>query len=306
MTQEVDWIPDETDVDLPSAARVYDYLLGGGHNFAADRAVGEIVLNVQPHGRQIASSNRAFLSRAVRYLVDRGITQFLDLGSGIPTVGNVHEVAQRVDPNCRIVYVDYDPVAVAHSRLMLKDNEGAAVVDADLTVPEQVLDSPEVRRLIDFTEPVGLLMVAVFHFVSDDKQPLDILRKYRAALPAGSYLALSHLTADQMPDESAAVVDAMRRSRDPMFFRNYPEVLAMFGGFELVPPGVVAASQWRGDQGDTSNQEGVYAGLARRDLTSRLVSTLSRWPGSLLSARGGPCCLASESMSHRVNLVSMG
>lgn len=264
MTQDVEWIPDEINVDLPSAARVYDYLLGGGHNFAADRAVGEIVLRVQPHGRQIASSNRAFLSRAVRHLVARGIKQFLDLGSGIPTVGNVHEVAQRADPDCRVVYVDYDPVAVAHSELMLRDNDHAAVVDADLTQAERVLDSPEVRRLIDFTEPVGLLTVAIFHFISDEKQPLDILRKYRSVLPPGSYLALSHLTADQMPAESAAVVEAMRESRDPMYFRSYPEVLAMFEGFELVPPGVVAASRWHGDQGDTSDQEGVYAGVGRK------------------------------------------
>lgn len=264
MTEDADWIPDEINVEVPSAARVYDYLLGGGHNFAADRAVGEVVLKVQPHGRQIASSNRAFLSRAVRYLVDRGITQFLDLGSGIPTVGNVHEVAQRANPDCRVVYVDYDPVAVAHSQLMLRGNDNAVVVDADLTQPERVLDSAEVHRYIDFTEPVGLLMVAIFHFISDEKKPLEILEKYRSVLPAGSYLALSHLTADQMPAESAAVVEAMRNSRDPMFFRSYPDVVAMFEGFELVPPGVVAASRWHGNQGDTSDQEGVYAGVGRK------------------------------------------
>ncbi|HVV24332.1 MAG TPA: SAM-dependent methyltransferase [Pseudonocardiaceae bacterium] len=264
MTEDADWIPDEINVEVPSAARVYDYLLGGGHNFAADRAVGEVVLKVQPHGRQIASSNRAFLSRAVRYLVDRGITQFLDLGSGIPTVGNVHEVAQRANPDCRVVYVDYDPVAVAHSQLMLRGNDNAVVVDADLTQPERVLDSAEVHRYIDFTEPVGLLMVAIFHFISDEKKPLAILEKYRSVLPAGSYLALSHLTADQMPAESAAVVEAMRNSRDPMFFRSYPDVVAMFEGFELVPPGVVAASRWHGNQGDTSDQEGVYAGVGRK------------------------------------------
>lgn len=264
MTGDADWIPDEIDMDVPSAARVYDYLLGGGHNFAADRAVGEVVLKVQPQGRQIASSNRAFLSRAVRYLVGQGITQFLDLGSGIPTVGNVHEVAQRANPNSRVVYVDYDPVAVAHSQLMLRDNKNAMVVDADLTQPERVLDSPEIHEFIDFSEPVGLLMVAVFHFISDEKQPLDILEKYRSVLVSGSYLALSHLTADQMPGESAAVVEAMRNSKDPMFFRGYPEVTAMFDGLELVPPGVVAASRWRGDQGDTSDQEGVYAGVGRK------------------------------------------
>jgi hypothetical protein len=264
MTQESTWVPAEINVEVPSAARVYDYLLGGGHNFSADRAVGEIVLRVQHNGRRIASSNRAFLSRAVRYMVDNGITQFLDLGSGIPTVGNVHEVAQRARPDCRVVYVDHDPVAVAHSRLMLDGVDQATVVDADITHPEQVLDSAAVRGLIDFDEPIGLLMVAIFHFVSNEKQPLDILAKYRSVLPGGSFLALSHLTADQMPSESAAVVEAMRDSRDPMFFRGYAEVLPMFEGFELVPPGVVTASRWRGDQGDTGGQEGVYAGVGRK------------------------------------------
>ncbi|HEX3648361.1 MAG TPA: SAM-dependent methyltransferase, partial [Pseudonocardiaceae bacterium] len=239
MTEDASWIPDEINVEVPSAARVYDYLLGGGHNFAADRTVGEVVLKVQPHGRQIAASNRAFLNRAVRYLVDQGITQFLDLGSGIPTVGNVHEVAQQANPDCRVVYVDYDPVAVAHSQLMLRDNDRATVIDADLAQPDQVLDSPALRRLIDFDEPVGLLMVAVFHFVPDEKNPADIVAKYRSVLPAGSYLALSHLTADQMPGESDAVVEAMRNSRDPMYFRSYAKIVPLFDGFDLVSPGVV-------------------------------------------------------------------
>jgi hypothetical protein len=264
MTEDANWIPDEINVEVPSAARVYDYLLGGGHNFAADRAVGDVVLRVQPQGRQIASSNRAFLNRAVRYLIDQGITQFLDLGSGIPTVGNVHEVAQRVNPDSRVVYVDYDPVAVAHSQLMLRGNDKAAVIDADLTQPERVLDSPELHRLIDFDEPVGLLMVAVFHFVPDDKHPGDIVAKYRSVLPAGSYVALSHLTADQMPGESDAVVEAMRNSRDPMYFRRYDEVTELFEGLELVDPGVVTASKWHSEEGDTSDQEGVYVGVGKK------------------------------------------
>jgi hypothetical protein len=264
MTNDVDWIPDEINVEVPSAARVYDYLLGGAHNFAADRAVGETVLKVQPHGRQIASSNRAFLTRAVRYLVEHGITQFLDLGSGIPTAGNVHEVAQSINPDSRVVYVDYDPVAVAHSELMLRGNANAVVIDADLCQPERVLDAPEVHRYIDFDQPVGLLMVAIFHFVSDEKRPLDILEKYRSAMPGGSYLALSHLTADQMPAESAAVVEAMKHSRDPMYFRSYTEVVDMFDGFELVAPGVVSASRWHNEAGDTSGQEGVYVGVGRK------------------------------------------
>lgn len=263
MTERTDWIPDDVDVDVPSAARVYDYLLGGAHNFAADRAVGAKVLEVQPQGREIASSNRAFLSRAVRYMVDQGITQFLDLGSGIPTVGNVHEVAQGIDPECRVMYVDFDPVAVAHSQLMLKDNTRATVLGADLCQPAQVLNASVTQQFLDLSKPIGLLMVAVFHFVSDERNPRDIVAAYRDALPSGSYLALSHLTADQMPAEMAGVVEAMKNSRNPMYFRTHDEIAALFDGFEWVEPGLVSASRWHREQ-DENNQEGVYVGVGRK------------------------------------------
>ncbi|MDQ2881548.1 MAG: SAM-dependent methyltransferase [Actinomycetota bacterium] len=265
MSEHVAWVPDRIDIELPSAARVYDYLLGGGHNFAVDRAVGEKVLQALPNGRQIASSNRAFLRRAVLYMIEQGITQFLDLGSGIPTVGNVHEVAQDANPMCRVVYVDNDEVAVAHSQLILKDNQNASVVAADLCQPATVLGAPAVKQLLDFSKPLGLLMVAVFHFVPDEKDPLGVLGQYRDVLPTGSLLALSHLTADQTPIGMSAVVEAMKSSRDPMYFRPYDEVLAMFDGFELMEPGVVDAPQWRPDPSyhDTGPQ-GVYAGLGRK------------------------------------------
>ena len=264
MTINADWIPNGVDTDVPSAARVYDFLLGGAHNFAADRAVGRKILDVLPDGRQVASSNRAFLARAVRFLIDAGITQFLDLGSGIPTVGNVHEVAQLLNPESRVVYVDHDPVAVAHSELILAGNERATVLDADMTEPERVLDAPGVRRFIDFHEPVGLLLVAVFHFVPDEKNPLAILRQYLEFLPPGSFVALSHLTADQYPAEMAGVVEAMKRSHDPMYFRPYDSVAALFDDLELVKPGVVRAARWRPDPGDDTGQQGVYAGVARK------------------------------------------
>lgn len=263
MVERADWVPVEVNEEVPSAARVYDFLLGGAHNFAADRAVGERVLQVQPQGRQIAASNRAFMNRAVRFLVSQGITQFLDLGSGIPTVGNAHEVAQAADPHARVVYVDYDPVAVAHSQLLLAGNDLATVVDADLTRPDQVLDAPELRRLLDFSEPIGLLMVAVFHFVPDERKPAELVGRYRSALPTGSYVALSHLTADQFHDESDAVVEAMRNSRDPMYFRRYDEVTALFDGLDVVEPGVVHAPDWRPDDADAPRQEGVYVGVGR-------------------------------------------
>lgn len=265
MSERVAWVPDNVDVERPSAARVYDHLLGGGHNFAVDRAVGEKVLQALPNGRQIAISNRAFLRRAVLYMIEQGITQFLDLGSGIPTVGNVHEVAQEANPMCRVVYVDYDEVAVAHSQLILEGNQNATVVAADFCHPATVLSAPAVKRLLDFSKPLGLLMVAVFHFVPHEKDPLGVLGQYRDALPASSLLALSHLTADHTPIGMAAVVEAMKNSRDPMYFRPYDEVLAMFDGFELIEPGVVDAPQWRPDPDYYDiGSLGVYAGLGRK------------------------------------------
>jgi hypothetical protein len=264
MTDRPTWLPEEVDEELPSAARVYDFLLGGGHHFASDRMVGERVLQVQPNGRQIAGSNRAFLRRAVRYMVDQGITQFLDLGSGIPTVGNVHTVAQKLDPAARVVYVDYDEVAVSHSELILENNPNAEVVNADLCKPDDVLSAPAVRQLLDFDRPIGLLMVAVFHFVGDERNPREVVSRYRDALPSGSLLALSHLTADQMPKEMAGVVEAMRNSRDPMYFRSHDEVVGLFEGCDLVEPGVVSAPLWHPDSAEDDNPtQGVYAGVAR-------------------------------------------
>ncbi|OXM60949.1 SAM-dependent methyltransferase [Amycolatopsis vastitatis] len=258
-------IPEGVDVRLPSAARVYDWLLGGSHNFDADRAVGEKVMAVLPSGRQVAASNRAFLRRAVRYMITQGITQFLDLGSGIPTVGNVHEVAQNADPGCRVVYVDYDEVAVAHSRLILEGNPNATVVAADLCRPRAVLTSPDVQTMLDFSRPIGLLMVAVFHFVPDDLRPREIVADYRAALPPGSLVALSHLTADHAPRAMAAVTEAMKNSRDPMYFRPYAEVVALFDGLQLVGPGVVSAPLWHPEPGIRDIEpDDVYAGVARK------------------------------------------
>ncbi|WP_173134772.1 SAM-dependent methyltransferase [Kibdelosporangium persicum] len=265
MTEQSGWVPESVDDRLPSAARVYDFLLGGGHNFAVDRMVGEKVLAVQPDGRLIAASNRAFMGRAVRYMIGQGITQFLDLGSGIPTVGNVHEVAQKVNPDARVVYVDYDEVAVSHSELMLGANDNATIVRADLCVPDEVLAAPELRRLLDFDRPLGLLMVAVFHFVADERNPSAIIARYREHLAPGSLFALSHLTADHAPDQMAGVVEAMKNSRDPMYFRPYDEVAALFDGFDLVEPGVVSAPKWHPEIGvQIDPVEGVYAGVGRK------------------------------------------
>ena len=264
MTDRPAWVPDSINTELPSAARVYDYLLGGGHNFAIDRVVGEKVLQVLPNGGQIAGSNRAFLRRAVLFMIERGITQFLDLGSGIPTVGNVHEIAQHADPNARVVYVDYDEVAVTHSELLLQGNDNATVVAADATRPDRVLSAPAVREMLDFSKPVGLLMVAVLHFIPDEKKPRDVLAQYIEALPSGSLVALSHLTADGKPEEMAAVVEAMKNRRDPMYFRSLAEFSTMFDGLEVLDPGIVSAPHWHPEVDYDTSPEDVYAAVGRK------------------------------------------
>lgn len=258
------WVPSGINVDVPSAARVYDYLLGGGHNFAVDRAVGEKVRTILTNGGQIAASNRAFMRRAVLAMIEMGVTQFLDLGSGIPTVGNVHEVALAADPACRVVYVDYDAVAVAHSRLILEGLPNTGVVSADMRDIGEVLTDESVRRLIDFSRPVGLLMVAVLHFVSDEADPAGIVGRYVEALPSGSLIALSHLTADFNAEGMAQVEAAMRDSRDPMYFRPRSAIQPLFDGLELLEPGLVSAPLWRPTSERETGPSDVYVGLARK------------------------------------------
>ncbi|SDN93223.1 SAM-dependent methyltransferase [Lentzea jiangxiensis] len=266
MAEPFSWVPTGIDTDVPSAARVYDFLLGGGHNFASDRVVGEKVLRVLRDGRAIASSNRSFMRRAVLLMMEHGIDQFLDLGSGIPTVGNVHEIVQRENPDARVVYVDHDEVAVSHSQLILEGNDNAGVVQADMCQPQDVLSDPVVKDLIDFSKPVGLLMVAVLHFVPDSKGPAEVVARYRDAVPPGSLIALSHLTADFKPEEMGFVVDAMEHSRDPMHFRSLARFEPMFAGMELLEPGVVPAPRWHPELGPAGEggPEDVYVGIGRK------------------------------------------
>ncbi|MFB9428610.1 SAM-dependent methyltransferase [Streptoalloteichus tenebrarius] len=267
MAEQSSWVPEGVNVDLPSAARVYDYLLGGGHNFAADRELAERFAAALPGSRDIARLNRAFLRRAVLFMVERGVDQFLDIGSGIPTVGNVHEIAQAANPDARVVYVDNEPVAVAHSQLILAGNGRAAALQEDLRRPEAILDHPTTRELLDFDRPIGLLMVGVFHFVPDEWGPRDLLDRFRSRLAPGSHLALSHFTADTRPDEMAAMVEVMSRSKDPIHPRSRAEVEALFTGFDLVEPGVVSTADWRpvspGDGAEGPEREQIYAGVGR-------------------------------------------
>ncbi|QQQ77770.1 SAM-dependent methyltransferase [Saccharothrix sp. 6-C] len=267
MADRLSWVPDDVNTGLPSAARLYDYLLGGGHNFAADRELAEEFLRAQPNGRAIARLNRAFLRRAVLHLVDAGVRQFLDLGSGIPTVGNVHEIAQKAAPGARVVYVDFEDVAVAHSQMILRDDDRSAVLREDLTEPDAVLAGARGTGLIDFAEPVGVLAVGVFHFVPPERDPAGVIAAYRDAVAPGSHLALSQFSSDLQPEEMAGVVAVMRQSPDPMFPRTRAEITALFDGFELVEPGVVPLPRWRPEEGsvqEDADRAGIFAGVGRK------------------------------------------
>nr|WP_042192020.1 SAM-dependent methyltransferase [Kibdelosporangium sp. MJ126-NF4]CEL20434.1 hypothetical protein [Kibdelosporangium sp. MJ126-NF4]CTQ97659.1 hypothetical protein [Kibdelosporangium sp. MJ126-NF4] len=259
-----EWVPTGIDEEVPSAARVYDYLLGGGHNFSADRALAENLLKVLP-ARDMARLNRQYLTRAVRFLIGEGITQFIDLGSGIPTVGNVHEVAQRLNPAARVVYVDNESVATAHSELLLRDNPNAAAIEADMRQPEVILDNQHVKRLIDFSKPLGLLMVGVVQFIPDADDPWAIAEQFQAALAPGSYLAVSAFTWDNAPEGMRAAIEVFKNSRDPIFPRTHAEILRLFGDFTLVEPGLVYTPEWRPDrQGSVTDasRSNLYAGVA--------------------------------------------
>ncbi|GII91177.1 SAM-dependent methyltransferase [Sinosporangium siamense] len=232
------------DPKTPNVARLYDYYLGGKDNFPADREAAEKILAVAPELRMAARENRAFLGRAVRHLAQVGIRQFLDIGTGLPTQGNVHEVAAKVASGARVVYVDNDPVVLAHARALLTGVGNAGVVQGDLRRPEELLKHPDVRNSLDFTRPIGLLLVAVMHFIEDSDDPAGILRTLRSALPPGSYLVLSHGTSDaraEAVDKGTAVYE---RATSPLVLRGRAEVAAMFEGFELVDPGVVWVSEW--------------------------------------------------------------
>jgi SAM-dependent methyltransferase len=247
------------DIERPSQARIYDYLLGGSLNFAADREAARQLIAMVPDVPLVAQANRAFLRRAVRFLADTGVRQFLDLGSGVPTRGNVHEIVQQVAPDSRVVYVDIDPVAVAHSRQILAGNDRATAIQQDVRRPEDILDHPEVRQLLDLARPVAALVVSVMHFVADSDDPAGILGRLRDALAPDSYLVLSHITADGRPDHrppsgqpdhaTSTAPGAGQSEHSGQFARprSRADVERFFAGFELVKPGLVPVEQWRPD-----------------------------------------------------------
>jgi hypothetical protein len=238
------WVPDTTELEKPNTARIYDYLLGGYHNFEIDRSMAEKILLITPHLRLTAQISRAFVRRAVCYMVEQGIDQFLDIGSGIPTVGNVHEVAQSTNPAARVVYVDIDPVAVAHSQTMLSGNPQAAAIRGDLLWPDQILDHPDVRRLLDLSRPLGLLLTAVIHWIPDDGMAYASVRRLREAMTPGSFLALLHGVPEVQPaDRERELAETAQRVATSKL-RTPEEILSFFEGLELVEPGLVLTPLW--------------------------------------------------------------
>jgi hypothetical protein len=246
-------VPAGVDPTKPNVARVYDYSLGGKDNFAVDRAVEAEVLRLVPDARESAASARAFLRRVVRYMVaEAGIRQFIDVGSGLPTQGNVHEVAQEFDPRARVLYVDNDPVVLTHARALIEDKETTTVITADLRRPKEILDNPTVREFIDFDQPVGLLLISILHHINDDEDPDGIAAQLRAAMAPGSQLAIVHFynPGSECPEDAALAVaseELFNKHFGTGRWRYRDEILAYFGDFELVEPGLVPLPIWRPD-----------------------------------------------------------
>jgi SAM-dependent methyltransferase len=269
MAGEAGWVPPGVDTKRANVARVYDYWLGGTHNFLADQALARAITAVEPNARAGARANRAFLGRAVRFLTAGGIDQFLDIGSGIPTQGNVHEVAQEGRPGSRVVYADVDQVAIAHSKAILAGNQNAAILDADLRDPQKILGDATVQRLIDLGQPAGLLLLMVLHFIADADDPWRIVATLRDALAPGSYLVLAHATDESRPAVAQAAETVYNRSvPTDIHMRSRAEILRFFDGFELLDPGLVYIPQWRpGSPADVPADPSkfwVLVGVARK------------------------------------------
>ncbi|MFG3350455.1 SAM-dependent methyltransferase [Streptomyces sp. NPDC048001] len=259
------WAPQGIDISVPSVSRMYDYYLGGSHNFEADREAARRAMGYLPGLPKIMQANRAFMRRAVRFAVEEGVGQFLDVGSGIPTFGNVHEVAREADPGARVVYVDHDPVAVAHSREILDGDARTAVLAGDLRTPRHILDSPEVTGLLDLDRPVALLLVAVLHFVEDADDPCAAVAELCEALAPGSLLVATHASYEGVPvpaEQAGGVVDVYRDIRNPLVMRSREEFAAFFTGCEPVDPGLVPMPHWRPDGPPEQEDPYAFSGFA--------------------------------------------
>jgi hypothetical protein len=259
------------DASVPNAARVYDYFLGGKDNFSADRELAQKILDVLPDTAVVCQGNRQFLQRAVRFLAaEAGIRQFLDVGTGLPTMGNVHEIAQEAAPGARVAYVDYDPVVLSHARALLAKGQDVVAVEGDLRSPEAIMADERVRQLIDFSQPVAVLVVAVLHFVSDADRPYDAVRTLVDAIPPGSYLVLTHSTPDDVADDvTEAMKDVYSNASAQVAPRKFEDVARFFDGLELIEPGLVNVTLWRPAPGSSqpsrpAGRSLIYGGVARK------------------------------------------
>jgi SAM-dependent methyltransferase len=262
-------IPPEINTNVPQSARVYDYWLGGKDHFPADRALGDAIAEALPTIRTQVRAQRAFLGRAVRYLTrDAGVRQFLDIGTGIPSAGNVHDVAQEIAPESRVLYVDNDPIVLAHARALMSGTPQGSVafIQADLREPEAILGDPAVAGTLDLAEPVGLVLIGVMHHLRDDDHPRRIVATLVDALAPGSYLVLSQSTPDFDPDAMGALAAASEQGGIPNVPRSLADTEPFFAGLELVEPGLVPMATWHPDPGEGLDPRSVYAygGVARR------------------------------------------
>ncbi|SFD59316.1 S-adenosyl methyltransferase [Actinopolyspora alba] len=258
--------PGDTDVGLPNPARVYDYWLGGSANFAVDRELGDHIAESEPRIASMARENRSLLRRMVAHCCRQGVDQFLDLGSGVPTIGNVHEIAHRHDPDSRVVYVDNEPVAVSHSELLLEGVDKVTILRGDLNDPAEVLNSPVTRGMLDLNRPVAVLLLCVLQYFPDTDRLRDTVARYRAGLAPGSYIAISHLTTDDGAVNTSGVAERIQHSRanHQAYPRGYEDVLSLFEGTRLVEPGIRYAQDWHhGEIAGPTEPSGIYAGLAR-------------------------------------------
>ena len=253
------------DPSVPNVARVYDYMLGGRDNFSADRQLGAQLLAAFPEAAWIARQNRAFASRAVRYCAEHGVGQFLDVGSGLPTMDNVHEVARQVIPDAAVVYVDNDKVAHSHAEALLTTSDGVAAIFGDVRKPGRILAEVRAHDLLDLTRPFVVLLTAILHFITDFERPTALVGEFRDAMPPGSYLVLSHATHDFQPEESARASRMYSRASSPLVTRSRLDIAAMFRGLELVKPGLVRTSRWRPtEQATATGTSDLFAGVGRK------------------------------------------
>jgi hypothetical protein len=267
-TVEEEWAPPGIDTTIPHSARMYDWWLGGKDNFASDRKLGELFIQAIPTIRTMARENRAFMHRVTRYMAEQGIDQFLDIGTGIPTRPNLHETAQQVNPEARVVYVDNDPIVLVHARaLMISDERGRTeYIHADMNEPAKILTDESLASTLDLSRPVGLVLIAVLMLLSDEEDPWGKAKVLMDALPSGSYVAITHPGQDFDPEAMAAIVHAAQQGHMTVVPRVKDDVAKFFADWEMVEPGVVPVMGWRPDGEPPADPNAAYywAGLARK------------------------------------------